>query len=254
MFWSYFGLILWMLILLELNNIVNSKSIVEKIDALEYIKIDDTAITRMISTNSAPTFTTGLTAVIAQEWNSTTYSFPTVIDSENDSYTITIPSLDNGDAVPSWIVYNSNKLNINPPVNTVTSGDLKQFKWKILLTDSQGASNTYYLIIGVQHTAIPTKNLDISDTSISSPNNGTILLENYLSTTALNSVLTLMSVDTGANLPTWIKLIGTVIYIGGYTSSDFGKYQFFIVATNLCGQSYTSNTFMVILNPNYPPK
>ena len=209
---------------------------------------------RMISSNSAPIFTTGLTAVIVKEWASSTYSFPSVTDNENDSYTITVPSLDSGAAVPSWIVYNVGSLNINPPINTVTSGDLKQFKLLVLLTDSLGASNTYYLTIGVQHTAVPTKNLDISDLSVSSPNNATILLENYLSSIALNWSLALYSVDTGSNLPTWISLVNKTITIDGYTSSDFGKYQFYVVATNLCGQSYTTNTFLVVLSPNYPPK
>ena len=93
-----------MLIFTELNYAIWRESSITPIDTTGVIEHRMTANSRMVNTNSAPTFTTGLTAVIVQEWSSSIYSFPSVIDSENDPYTISIPSLENGDNVPTWII------------------------------------------------------------------------------------------------------------------------------------------------------
>ena len=241
------------------NNDVGTMTIQVIVSDSSFETASDTFILQVNNTNDAPVVANALTDQIATQGTQFTFVFDsnTFSDPDNGDSLSYSATLLNGNALPSWIVWNDQNRSLS---GTPLNSDVGVLTITIIAIDSSLSSVSDAFVLTILNVNDPPElvqgipdqtatenvsfNFTVSENTITDPD---MIYGDVLSYS--------VTLSTGASLPEWLTFDEhTRTFTGFPTSQDLGTYALTLMATDQSNASISDTFVITVMTENNPPE
>ena len=218
--------------------------------------VDDIFTITVTNTNDAPTLVEAIANQAATEDSTFSFTIPenTFSDSDlGDSLTYSA-TLENGDALPTWLTFDAATRTFN---GTPANADVAALNIKVTATDNSGASvNDIFTLTVANINNVPTLSNAIANQSTTEDTAFTFAIpENTFSDSDAGDSLTYTAtLENGDALPTWLTFdAATGTFSGTPANNDVATLSIKVTATDNFGSSVDDIFTLTVANTNDAP-